>query len=77
MNYNLKCNICNKSIMDDDFLKNQAGIPKYLVDNKFYKIEETTIFCSPECSTKWYIENFYGKSSKDFSRCEKMLDCDK
>ena len=62
MNLSLCCNICGKNILDESFLKNQANIPKYFVDAQFYMLTETTIFCSPDCSTKWYLANYYQKT---------------
>ena len=56
----MHCNICNKSLYSVDFLKSD-GLPKYFVDSKFYPIVDQTVFCSPECSNKWYVKNYYNK----------------
>lgn len=54
------CSICGKHPQNLEFKKDEDNNSIYLADPKFHpSLKEPLHFCSPECSTKWYLENSY------------------
>ena len=62
----LKCDVCGKSLNDNDFQVDEQGHPLWWIDPRFHpEIKHPIHFCNASHSTEWYNTNILKKQSPE------------